>query len=122
MLSRKMMRYWANFARTGYVTLRASPAANRVGCSGMEASPLFPFTPRDPNGGGLPLWPVYDQMEQYLQLDLNLSVGQRLKEQDVEFWTKTVPLTMSTSGVLHSPLSSLIFLSLFLPFFFSFAP
>lgn len=88
----------------------------------MEASPLFLFPPRDPNSEGLPLWPAYDQMERYLQLDLNLSVGQRLKEQDVEFWTKTVPLILSASGALHSPLSSFIFLSLFLPFFSSFAP
>lgn len=88
----------------------------------MEASPLFLLTPRDPNEEGLPLWPAYNQTEQYLQLDLNLSVGQRLKEQEVEFWTKTIPLIMSTSGVLHSPLSLLILLSLLLPFFFTFAP
>uniref|UniRef100_A0A667HMG0 Carboxylic ester hydrolase n=1 Tax=Lynx canadensis TaxID=61383 RepID=A0A667HMG0_LYNCA len=62
LLSRKMMRYWANFARTG-----------------------------DPNGEGVPLWPAYTQSEQYLKLDLNVSVGQKLKEQGVEFWTNTIP-------------------------------
>ncbi|XP_019522361.1 PREDICTED: carboxylesterase 5A [Hipposideros armiger] len=97
-------------------------SSNPAGCLGMEASPLFLLTPRDPNEEGLLLWPAYNQTEQYLQLDLNLSVGQRLKEQEVEFWTKTNPLITSTSGVLHSPLSLLTLLSLLLPFFFSFAP
>ncbi|XP_051025071.1 carboxylesterase 5A [Acomys russatus] len=93
-LSKKMMKYWANFARSG-----------------------------DPNGDGLPLWPVYDQDEQYLMLDLNISVGRRLKDQRVEFWTDTLPLIMSASAALLSPASSLILFSLSLPYlFFSVAP
>ncbi|CAO2610489.1 Carboxylesterase 5A [Lemmus lemmus] len=91
-LSRKMMKYWANFARSG-----------------------------DPNGDGLPPWPVYDQDEQYLMLDLNISVGQRLKDRRVEFWTDTLPLIMSASEALPSPASSLILFSLPLPFLFSVA-
>ena len=78
-------------------------------------------TPRDPNGEGLPLWPAYSQKEQYLQLDLNLSVGQRLKAPKVEFWTETLPLMMSTSGGHLGPPSSLLFLSLLLPFMFPLA-
>ncbi|XP_007946166.1 carboxylesterase 5A [Orycteropus afer afer] len=93
LLSKKMMKYWANFARTG-----------------------------NPNGESLPLWPVYNQAEQYLQLDLNIRVGERLKEPKVKFWTSTLPLIMSTSGALLSPLSSLSLFSLFLSFFFFFAP
>ncbi|XP_006741571.1 cocaine esterase [Leptonychotes weddellii] len=62
LLSRKMMKYWANFARNG-----------------------------DPNGEGLPHWPVFDQEEQYLQLNTQPAVGRALKAQRLQFWTKTLP-------------------------------
>ncbi|XP_023370519.1 carboxylesterase 5A [Otolemur garnettii] len=92
-LSRRLMKYWANFARTG-----------------------------NPNGDGLPLWPAYDLTETYLKLDVNMSLGQRLKDNRVKFWTDTVPLIMSTSHTLLRPPASLSFLSLLLPLFASFAP
>ncbi|XP_069848426.1 carboxylesterase 5A [Dipodomys merriami] len=88
LLSRKMMSYWANFARSG-----------------------------NPNGPDLPLWPAYDEMEQYMMLDLNMGVGQELKEERVEFWVDTLPYIMSASETLLTPPSSLIFFSLTLPFF-----
>uniref|UniRef100_A0A8C0X000 Carboxylesterase type B domain-containing protein n=1 Tax=Castor canadensis TaxID=51338 RepID=A0A8C0X000_CASCN len=88
LLSRRIMRYWANFARSG-----------------------------NPNGDGLPLWPVYDQMEQYLMLNLNVSQGKKLKEQRVEFWTNAISLIMSASEALPSPPASLILFSLSLSFF-----
>ncbi|XP_016047862.2 carboxylesterase 5A [Erinaceus europaeus] len=93
LLSMKMMRYWTNFARTG-----------------------------NPNGKDLPLWPAYSQQrKQYLQLDLNISVGERLKEREEKFWTNTLPLVLYTSGVVLKSFHSLIFLSLLPPLFFSFA-
>uniref|UniRef100_A0A8C6G8I9 Carboxylic ester hydrolase n=1 Tax=Mus spicilegus TaxID=10103 RepID=A0A8C6G8I9_MUSSI len=92
LLSRKMMKYWANFARSG-----------------------------DPNGADLPPWPVYDENEQYLELDVNISTGRRLKDQRVEFWTDTLPLIMSASKALLSPTFSLILLSLLSPVLLSVA-
>ncbi|XP_051025143.1 pyrethroid hydrolase Ces2e-like isoform X2 [Acomys russatus] len=62
LLSRRMMKYWANFARHG-----------------------------NPNTKGLPYWPVSNQDEQYLQLNLQPSVSCALKARRWQFWTKTLP-------------------------------
>ncbi|XP_007474942.1 liver carboxylesterase 1-like [Monodelphis domestica] len=58
-LSRTMMKYWANFARNG-----------------------------NPNGDGLLNWPVYDQNEKYLQINVNMKTAKKLKEKEVAFWTE----------------------------------
>nr|XP_044996751.1 pyrethroid hydrolase Ces2e isoform X2 [Jaculus jaculus] len=65
LLSRRMMKYWANFARHG-----------------------------NPNSKDLPHWPILDQDEQYLQLDIQTTVGHALKADRLQFWTKTLPQKM----------------------------
>ncbi|XP_072492066.1 carboxylesterase 3 isoform X2 [Notamacropus eugenii] len=60
-LSRMIMRYWANFIRKG-----------------------------DPNGEGLPNWPLYDQSESYLELSLTPKVGRKLKRDKMKFWEKII--------------------------------
>ncbi|XP_059120206.1 acylcarnitine hydrolase-like isoform X2 [Peromyscus eremicus] len=62
LLSRRIMKYWANFARHG-----------------------------NPNSMDLPHWPVFTQDEQYLQLDIQTTVGYALKANRMQFWTKTLP-------------------------------
>ncbi|XP_012868191.1 PREDICTED: pyrethroid hydrolase Ces2e-like [Dipodomys ordii] len=62
LLSRKMMKYWANFARSG-----------------------------NPNSEDLLHWPKFDQNEHYLQLDIHPAVGQALKASRLKFWTQTLP-------------------------------
>ncbi|XP_042556548.1 pyrethroid hydrolase Ces2e-like [Dipodomys spectabilis] len=62
LLSRRMMKYWANFAQNG-----------------------------NPNSEDLLHWPMFDQNEQYLQLDIHPAVGQALKASRLKFWTKTLP-------------------------------
>uniref|UniRef100_A0A2K6BJC7 Carboxylic ester hydrolase n=1 Tax=Macaca nemestrina TaxID=9545 RepID=A0A2K6BJC7_MACNE len=93
-----------------------------LGCEEENLTPVSALPFRNPNGDDLPLWPAYNLTEQYLQPDLNMSLGQRLKEPRVEFWTSTIPLILSASDTLRSPLSSLIFLSLLQPFFLSCVP
>lgn len=72
-------------------------------------TPVSALPSRDPNGEGLPLWPAYGQTEEYVQLNLDLSAGQRQKELELEFWTGTLPLVRSSSRALLAPLSSLVF-------------
>ncbi|EDL11230.1 mCG141694 [Mus musculus] len=66
LLKRRVMKYWANFLRNGHIH-------------------------RNPNSEGLPYWPVMDQDEQYLQLDIQPAVGRALKARRLQFWTKTLP-------------------------------
>ncbi|NXV05323.1 SASB hydrolase, partial [Cettia cetti] len=60
-LSRTLMKYWANFARTG-----------------------------NPNGEGLVEWPSYNLNEEYLQINLQQKKDRKLKEKKVEFWKKVM--------------------------------
>ena len=46
---------------------------------------------RNPNSEGLPYWPMMDDDEQYLQLDIRPAVGRALKARRLQFWTQTLP-------------------------------
>lgn len=47
---------------------------------------MFDSALRNPNGEGLPHWPMYDQEEGYLQIGVNTQAAKRLKGEEVAFW------------------------------------
>ncbi|XP_044125245.1 fatty acyl-CoA hydrolase precursor, medium chain-like [Bufo gargarizans] len=61
-LSKKFMKYWANFARTG-----------------------------NPNSPDLTTWPQYSTGEHYMEMNLNLKSSSKLKERKYKFWTRILP-------------------------------
>ncbi|XP_078213520.1 carboxylesterase 3 isoform X3 [Callithrix jacchus] len=58
-LSLTMMAQWTHFARTG-----------------------------DPNSKGLPPWPQFNRVEQYLEINPVPRVGQKFKEAHMQFWSE----------------------------------
>lgn len=55
---------------------------------------------RNPNGDGLFYWPVFDQEEQCVQLDIQPATGRALKDHRFQFWTKILPQkTQELKGV-----------------------
>uniref|UniRef100_A0A8C5PHG2 Carboxylic ester hydrolase n=1 Tax=Leptobrachium leishanense TaxID=445787 RepID=A0A8C5PHG2_9ANUR len=64
-LSKTMMKYWANFARTG-----------------------------NPNGPGLTAWPEHSEAESYLEINLEQKAAVGLAANRLEFWTEILPEKM----------------------------
>ncbi|XP_072554687.1 carboxylesterase 3 [Paramormyrops kingsleyae] len=67
-LSKKMMAYWANFARSG-----------------------------SPNGPGLVEWPVYGESEEYLNLGLEQTTDRKLKQEQMHFFTVKLPQKLAAN-------------------------
>ncbi|KAJ8317909.1 hypothetical protein KUTeg_003000 [Tegillarca granosa] len=81
-LSKKMLKYWTNFAKYG----RKTPC-------------LTSYQPiGDPNGKSLPKWPEFKQGSSYLDLDLNITAKKNLYANRMDFWLKTIP------RIAHQPI------------------
>ncbi|XP_069595472.1 fatty acyl-CoA hydrolase precursor, medium chain-like [Ranitomeya imitator] len=68
-LARTIMKYWANFARTG-----------------------------NPNSPGLTTWPEYGADERYLEINLSQKSSSKLKEEKFKFLTEILPKKILLDG------------------------
>ncbi|XP_044125241.1 fatty acyl-CoA hydrolase precursor, medium chain-like [Bufo gargarizans] len=69
-LSKTVMKYWANFARTG-----------------------------DPNSPDLTTWLQYGTEEHYLGINLQQKLSSKLKEEEFVFWTELFPAKIKSQAV-----------------------
>ncbi|CAC5415612.1 CES3_5 [Mytilus coruscus] len=75
-LSLKLLRYWTNFAKTG-----------------------------DVNGVELPKWEEYDTTnEHYINLNINVTTGQHMFEDRVDFWLNDIPRILNPSSSTRTPM------------------
>ncbi|XP_052071450.1 acetylcholinesterase-like [Mytilus californianus] len=75
-LSLKLLRYWTNFAKTG-----------------------------DVNGEELPKWEEYDATnEHYINLNINVTTGQHMFEDRVDFWLNDIPRVLNPSSSTRRPM------------------
>jgi hypothetical protein len=56
----------------------------------VQSDPTCPAG-RNSNSEDLPHWPVFNWDEQYLQLDIQPTIGQALKASKLKIWTKILP-------------------------------
>ncbi|XP_076075336.1 carboxylesterase 5A-like [Mytilus galloprovincialis] len=77
-LSMNLLKYWTNFAKTG-----------------------------DVNGEDLPKWEEYDTTnERYINLDINITTGQHMFKDRVDFWLNDIPKIFNPSSSSSSSPSS----------------
>ncbi|CAC5415611.1 CES3_5 [Mytilus coruscus] len=75
-LSLNLLRYWTNFAKTG-----------------------------DVNGVDLPKWEEYDTTnEHYINLNINITTGQYMFEDRVDFWMNDIPIILNPSSSTRRPI------------------
>ncbi|XP_052071451.1 carboxylesterase 5A-like [Mytilus californianus] len=75
-LSLNLLRYWTNFAKTG-----------------------------DVNGVDLPKWEEYDTTnEHYINLNINITTGQHMFEDRVDFWLNEIPRILNPSSSTRRPI------------------
>ncbi|XP_040067146.2 acetylcholinesterase-like [Ixodes scapularis] len=99
-LSRRMMNYWANFAKTGDPNV--DKPENTEGSDQTFASPNGDRNDGGKNGASWKpevIWPKYTkEKNEYLALDINEAVGERHRQKYCTFWKTYSPNAPAYDG------------------------